>query len=76
MLNHSHKKRKVFLFLMTMVKFKVMLAEAYLEPSRISAMELFSLWLRHILKTYLIQSNCLLGFIFYTIHPFMKNFQL
>ena len=36
-----------------------MFTEAYLEPSHTSAMELFSLWLNHILKTYLIRSNAL-----------------
>ena len=40
-------------------KSKVMLTDAYLEPSRTSALEFFSLRLNHILKTYLIQSNCL-----------------
>ena len=30
-----------------------------IEPSWTSTMELSSLWLSHILKTYLIQSNCL-----------------
>ena len=34
-----------------------MLTEAYLEPSRAFMMELFSVWLSHILKTYLIRSN-------------------
>ena len=43
-----------------------MLTEAYLEPSRTSTMELFSLRLNHILKTYSVRSNCLLGSIFYT----------
>ena len=43
-----------------------MFTEAYLEPSQTSMMELFSLWLNHILKTYSIGSNCLLGSIFYT----------
>ena len=41
------------------VKCKIMLTEAYLEPSWTSTMELLSLQLSHILKTYLIQSNCL-----------------
>ena len=41
------------------VKCKVMLTEAYLEPSPTSTMELFSHQLSHILKTYLIRSNCL-----------------
>ena len=36
-----------------------MFTEAYLEPSRTSTMELFSLRLSHIFKTYLIWSNCL-----------------
>ena len=36
------------------VKSKVMLTEAYLEPSKTSAMELFSLRLSHILKMYLV----------------------
>ena len=43
-----------------------MFTEAYLEASRTSTMELFSLRLNHILKTYSIRSNCLLGSIFYT----------
>ena len=34
-----------------------MFTEAYLEPRRTSSMELFLLWLSHILKTYLIRSN-------------------
>ena len=34
-----------------------MFTEAYLEPNRISIMELFSLQLSHILKTHLIRSN-------------------
>ena len=42
-----------------------MFTEAYLEPSRTSTMELFSLWLKNILKTYSIRSNCLLGSIIY-----------
>ena len=41
------------------VKSKVMLTEAYLEPSHTPAMELFSLRLSHILKMYLIRSKCL-----------------
>ena len=41
------------------VKCKVMLTEAYLEPSRTSMMELSSLQLSYILKTYLIRSNFL-----------------
>ena len=53
------------------VKCKVMLTEAYLEPSRTSMMELFSLRLSHILKTYL--SKLPLGSIFYTIHYFVKK---
>ena len=36
-----------------------MFTEAYLESSRISTMELFSLRLNHILKAYLTRSNCL-----------------
>ena len=40
------------------VKFKVMPRETYLEPSRTSAIEVFSLRLSYILKTYLIRSNC------------------
>ena len=36
-----------------------MLTEAYLEPNQTSAMEHFSLRLSHILKMYLIRSNCL-----------------
>ena len=43
-----------------------MFTEAYLKPSRTSTMEHFSLWLNHILKTYSIRLNCLLGSIFYT----------
>ena len=43
-----------------------MFTEAYLEPSRTSTIELFSLRLNHILKAYSILSNCLLGYIFYT----------
>ena len=45
--------------LLRIVKCKVMLTEAYLEPSQTSMMELFSLRLSHVLKMYLIQSNCL-----------------
>ena len=37
------------------VKCKVMLTEVYLKPSWTSTMELFSLRLSHILKTYLIR---------------------
>ena len=37
------------------VKCKVMLTEVYLKPSWTSMMELFSLRLSHILKTYLIR---------------------
>ena len=48
-----------------------MLTEAYLEPSRTSAMELFSLWLSHILKTCV--SKLPLGSIVYTTHPFVKK---
>ena len=43
-----------------------MFTEAYLEPSQTSTTELFSLRSNHILKTYSIQLNCLLGSIFYT----------
>ena len=43
-----------------------MFTEAYLEPSRTSTMELFSLRLNNTLKTYSVRSNCLLGSIFYT----------
>ena len=50
-----------------------MLTDAYLEPNRTSTMELFSLRLNHILKTYLIQSNCLLGSIFYTTREKTSN---
>ena len=39
-----------------------MFTEAYLEPNRISIMELFSLQLSHILKTHLIRSNFFLKF--------------
>ena len=39
-----------------------MFTEAYLEPNRISIMNLFSLQLSHILKTYLIRSNFFLKF--------------
>ena len=45
--------------LLTNVKCKVMPTEAYLELNRTSTMELFPIWLSHILKTYLIRSNCL-----------------
>ena len=60
-------------FLTNYVKCKVMLTEAYLEPSRTSTMELFSLRLSHILKTYLIRSNCLLRSIFYKTHSFVEK---
>ena len=53
------------------VKCKVMLTEAYLEPSRTSTMELFSLWLSHNLKMYF--SKLPLGSIFCTTHPFGKK---
>ena len=43
--------------------------EKYLEPNQISMMELFSLWLSHILKTIELS----LGFIFYTTHSVMKK---
>ena len=49
-----------------------MLTESYLEPSRTSTMELFPLWLNHILKTYLIRLNFLHS-IFYTTHSFVKK---
>ena len=39
-----------------------MFTEAYLESNRISIMNLFSLQLSHILKTYLIRSNFFLKF--------------
>ena len=48
-----------------------MFTEAYLKPSWTSTMELFLLWLSHILKTYLIKLP--LGSIFYTTHPFVKK---
>ena len=51
---------------------KVMFTEAYLEPSQTSMMELFLLWLSHILKMYLIQSNCLQD-PFFTNHPFLEK---
>ena len=52
-----------------------MLTEAYLEPSRTSMMELFSLQLSHILKTYLIRIA--LKFHFLHNSPFReKNLQL
>ena len=41
------------------VKWKVMFTEGYLELSRTYTVELFSLGVNHILKTYLVQSNCL-----------------
>ena len=58
-------------FLINYVKCKVMLTEAYLEPSQTSTMELFSLWLNHILKMYF--SKLPLGSIFCTTHPFGKK---
>ena len=51
------------------VKCKVMVTEAYLEPSQTSIMELFSLRLSHILKTYL----KLVSAIFYQIFIFSPN---
>ena len=52
-----------------------MLTEAYLEPSWTSTMELFSLQLSHILKTYLIRIA--LKFHFLHNSPFReKNLQL
>ena len=53
-------------------KCKFMFTEAYLEPSQTSMMELFLLWLSHILKMYLIQSNCLQD-PFFTNHPFLEK---
>ena len=50
-----------------------MFTEAYLEPSQTSAMELFSLPLNHILKTYLIRSNCLQVPFFYITRFFLKK---
>ena len=58
-------------FLTNYVKCKVMLTEAYLEPSRTATMELFSLRLSHILKTYF--SKLPSGSIFYTTHSFVKK---
>ena len=43
--------------------------QKYLEPNQISMMELFSLWLSHILK--MIELS--LGFFFYTTHSVMKK---
>ena len=54
-----------------MFMFTFMFIEAYLESSQTSAMELFSLPLNHILKTYLIELP--LGSIFYTTHAFVKK---
>ena len=51
---------------------EVMLKEAYLEPSRTSTMELFSLRLSHIINTF----NSIelpLSSIFYTSHPFVEK---
>ena len=49
-----------------------MLTEAYLEPSRTSAMELLSLPINHIIKLInLIELP--LGSIFYITHPFVKK---
>ena len=59
-----------------------MLTEAYLKPSRTSTMELFSLWLSQILKTYLIRSNCFFRFHFLHSSPFrektynLENFEI
>ena len=53
-----------------------MLTEAYLEPSRTSTMELFSLRLSHILKTYSIGSNCLKVPFFTHLTLSWKNLQL
>ena len=50
-----------------------MLTEAYLKPSRTSTMELFSLWLSQILKTYLIRSNCFFRFHFLHSSPFREK---
>ena len=52
-----------------------MFIEAYLEASRTSTMELFSLRLNHVLKTYSIRSNRLLGSIFYTTHEKTYNYE-
>ena len=48
-----------------------MLTEAYLEPSRTSAVELLSLPINHIIKLNLIELP--LGSIFYITHPFVKK---
>ena len=58
------------------VKCKVVLTEAYLEPSWTLTMEFFSLWLSHILKTYLIRSNCLYVPFFAQLTRSWKNLQL
>ena len=58
-------------FITNYVKCKVMLTEAYLEPSRTSTMELSSLWLCHILK--MCVSKLPLGSIVYTTHHFVKK---
>ena len=50
-----------------------MFTEAYLEPSRTNTMELISLRLNYILKTYLMPSNYLGGSFFYTTHSFAKK---
>ena len=50
-----------------------MLTEAYLEPSRTSMMELFSLRLSHVLKIVLNSIKLPLGSIFYATHPFVKK---
>ena len=52
-----------------------MFTEAYLEPSRTSTMELFSLRLNNTLKTYSVRSNCLLGSIFYTTRQKTYNYE-
>ena len=58
------------------VKCKVMLTEAYLELRRTSRMELFPLQLNHVLKAYLIQSNCLQVPFFTQLTLPLKNLQL
>ena len=54
------------------VKCKVMLTVSYLEPSRTSTMDLFSLGLSHIFKTSLIPS---IAFKFHFLHnsPFREK---
>ena len=49
-----------------------MFTEAYLESSRISTMELFSLRLNYILKAYLTRSNCL-QIPFFTQHTLREK---